>query len=278
MVNNSRIHPQLKVIIGNHQMSRFFLTILITLILQFTATAEPLKRDYHGFTLWLDCDTHHGALSFYYELGKDTGNIDRDNKKFKADPTLPASCQAKSKNSYRTKTVPPNTGTWDRGHLVPANHLDSDPGAFEDSFYLTNILPQASKFNQSAGAWFQTEIISECYRDITPLKIWGGVIWGNNAENDYFTKTHGIETPDFWWKLIYREDKQEYIAWIFPNDRSTQAKKIDDYLKSIEELTKRVDSLPALGPIKKAKQSEKSWPVKKSGRMLKCEGHSTSMG
>ncbi len=261
-------------------MTRQILTAVIILIMPFRVAAEgapdPLKRDYQGFTLWLDCETHHGALSFYYEIGKDTGNI-KLGYGFKADPETP-SCQPTSTGTYRGDNVPANSGTWDIGHLVPANHLDSDPAAFEDSFYLTNTLPQAEKFNRNGGAWYQTELITECYREITTLKIWGGVIWGDNTENDYFTQTHGIATPDFWWKLIYRADKDEYIAWIFPNDRSTKAKKIDDYLKSIKGLESEVDFLPDLGAIKKAKQSKERWPVKKSRGMLKCEGVSTSLG
>ncbi len=262
-------------------MPRQLITVLILLILQFSNTTQAtdlLQRDYQGFTLWLDCETHHGAVAFFYEIKKDTGNIDRSGFDFEKDPSVPASCQAKSTRSYRTKTVPPDTGTWDRGHLVPANHMDNNRTAFQDTFYLTNILPQASTFNQSAGAWFQTEIITECYRDITPLKIWGGVIWGTDIDNDYFTETHKIQTPDTWWKLIYRADKNTYIAWLFPNDKSTKATKIDDYLVSIKALASKVDFLPTMEEIQTAEQSKTSWRVKRLGKTLNCEGRSTSIG
>ena len=96
--------------------------------------------------------------------------------------------------------------------MVPANHMDGSSDSLNDTFFDTNILPQNSTFNQSKGAWSQTKIITECYRDITPLVVWGGVIWGDDAGNDFFTQTHGIKTPDYWWKLIYRQDTNTYVA------------------------------------------------------------------
>ncbi|NOZ51702.1 MAG: DNA/RNA non-specific endonuclease [Gammaproteobacteria bacterium] len=46
----------------------------------------------------------------------------------------------------------PRINTWDRGHLMPANHhMSGSPDAFKDTFFVTNILPQNSRFNQSRG-------------------------------------------------------------------------------------------------------------------------------
>ena len=42
----------------------------------------------------------------------------------------------------------------------------------KDTFFITNLLPQQSTFNQGKGAWFATEKISECYRDLSRLSIW----------------------------------------------------------------------------------------------------------
>ena len=114
-------------------MTRFLFTVFIILTFPLTTAGQsapdPLKREYHGFTLWLDCKTHHGALAFYYEIGKDAGNIDRSGYSFEMDREVPPACQATRSESYRTNTVPPSAGKWDRGHLVPANHLDNDPAA-----------------------------------------------------------------------------------------------------------------------------------------------------
>ena len=237
------------------------------------------EKEYLGFTVWLDCDQHHGAVAFYYEIGADTGNAKRKGR-FKTDPSVPSECQPNSGRSYRTATVDPATGTWDRGHLVPANHMDGSPDAIKDTFFVTNILPQNSIFNQSKGAWSRTETITECYRDITTLAVWGGVIWGDDASNDFFTQTHGIKTPDYWWKLIYRQDTGAYVAWLFPNHRSARVANIDDYLISIADLKAELEFVPDFGAVEDTEAAavtpSSSWLVERSGSNLICEGRSTS--
>ena len=238
------------------------------------------EKEYPGFKLWLDC-RHHGAVTFYYELSKDTGNTPRKGAKFRLDPTVPDECQPDSPRSYRTPTVDPDSGTWDRGHLVPANHMDQSRDSLEATFFVTNILPQASRFNQNKGAWQQTEIISECYRDITPLRIWGGVIWGEDARNDFFVQTHGIATPDYWWKLIARTDTGEYVAWLMPNHQSATVSRMEDYLISITDLKAVLEYAPDFGAIEDSPKAETtpeaSWPIEKSGGRLVCHGHATDV-
>ena len=90
---------------------------------------------------------------------------------------------------------------------------------------MTNILPQAAAMNR--GAWLLTEEITECYRDIDELLIIGGVLWGNNPNDDFFTESHGVKTPDAFWKVIIRNDRA--IAWIIPN--SAESIPVEEYLK-----------------------------------------------
>jgi len=246
------------------------------------AAAGLLKRDYNGFTLWLDCEKHHGAVAFYYKIGADRGNIGQHSARYRYDRKVPLKCQPQSWRSYDTTTVDPFFGTWDRGHLVPANHMDNRKRSLLDTFFLTNTLPQNSAFNQAKGAWRLTEIITECYRDITPLKVWGGVIWGHDTEDDFFLGTHGIKTPDHWWKLIYRSDKNAYVAWVFPNRQEAIASDIDRFQVSIKDLLTWLDFMPDFGMIEgltlDGSKLRPSWPVTQSGGKLTCEGKTTSSG
>ena len=59
----------------------------------------------------------------YLLLGKDEGYLSRSGG-FQTDSSVPASCQPQNGKSDRTNTVNPATGTWGRGPLVPANHMD----------------------------------------------------------------------------------------------------------------------------------------------------------
>lgn len=79
-----------------------------------------LKLDYDGFTVWLDC-AERGAIKFRYTAQRDTGKLKRHDT-FYLDPNVPAECQQKSAKAYGRR--------YDRGHLVPANHLDHSKAAF----------------------------------------------------------------------------------------------------------------------------------------------------
>ena len=263
-------------------MKKIISILAVLFLIPSLGFADPVfyEKRYKDFTVWLDCN-EHGPVIFHYELDKDTGNKERSGS-FKTDPSVPDACQPNSGKSYRTSTVDPSTGTWDRGHLVPANHMDNSKDSMGETFYVTNILPQQSKFNQSKGAWFKTERISECYREISKISIWGGVIWGNDKSNDFFTETHGIKTPDYWWKVIYRHDKKEYVAWLFPNHKSSSEENMDDYLISLKDLKDALSFVPDFGEIEDSSNANNtpsaSWPVEKSGHDLICEGHKTSEG
>lgn len=242
-----------------------------------SAAARIWQKGYDGFTVWLDC-TNHGGIAFHYELSTDTGNEQRSGS-FPIDDTVPAACQPISGDSYRTPAVPvAAVGTYDRGHLVPANHMDHSEHSMADTFFVTNVLPQATAFNQEGGAWFRTEIISECYRDITPLKIWGGVIFDGSHADDFFLASHGVFTPDWWWKLIYRADTDTYVAWIFPNSREATDADMDLFIVDIPTLKAQLEYVPDFGDAEEATASTTTWDVLKSGNQLTCEGITTGLG
>jgi endonuclease G, mitochondrial len=96
--------------------------ILTVLLLSQSAIGANTSREvlYEGFTVWLDCQ-QHGAIRFRYNAQRDTGNFPRL-PTFRLDPAVPYECQPSSANTF--KTTAPKALTYERGHLVPANHLD----------------------------------------------------------------------------------------------------------------------------------------------------------
>lgn len=216
-----------------------------------TPTGKILKLEYQGFTLWLDC-SKRGPIKFEYIAHKDNGDLPRA-KDFQLDPSAPKECQQFSAAAYGHG--------YDRGHQVPANHLDGSETAIKQSNYMTNILPQVSQMNR--GAWERTEEIIECYRDLEDLHVVGGVIWGNNPNDDYFIKSHGVQTPDAFWKVILRGKGQDEraIAWVVPNSTAATAKNLDQYLISVEGLEKLIgETIPVAAYAKHDKPST-SWLI-----------------
>jgi len=176
-----------------------FLRFILLILVSFSVNASNIQRlDYEGFTIWVDCDIR-GAVKFQYNAQRDVGSFKRKSS-FYYDPDLPTYCQQTSTQTYKK-----HGQRYDRGHLVPANHLDFSKKAIKQSNYMTNILPQAANMNR--GAWLLTEEITECYRDIDELLIIGGVIWGDNSEDDFYVESHGVRTPDAFWKVIIRNDR-----------------------------------------------------------------------
>lgn len=210
-----------------------------------------LKLDYPGFTVWLDC-TQRGAVKFQYVAQRDNGNANRyDN--FFLDPNVPAECQQKTAKAYGMK--------YDRGHQVPANHLDASDAAIKATNTMANILPQAANMNR--GAWLQTEQIIECYRDISELLVIGGVIWGDNPADDYFVDSHGIKTPDAFWKVVVRGGGQDeqVIAWVVPNTQEATRKNLDQYLVSVDELEKMIAETIPVADYAKHDKPDQSWLI-----------------
>ncbi|MCB1180268.1 MAG: DNA/RNA non-specific endonuclease [Leptospiraceae bacterium] len=210
-----------------------------------------VKVDYDGFTVWVDC-SKRGAIKFQYNAQRDTGNAERL-KSFYKDKNVPEECQQTSTKPYGKK--------YDRGHLVPANHLDHSELAIKQSNFMTNILPQAANMNR--GAWLLTEEIVECYRDIEELLVIGGVIWGDDPSDDFFEKSHGVKTPDAYWKVVIRGSRngEKVIAWIIPNSQEAKRKNLDKYLVTIEEIEKITGEKIPVADYSKYEKPSTSWMI-----------------
>ncbi len=246
--------------------------ILVLGLLAFigTAAAEPLiiVKEYDGFTVYIDC-RNNGPIAYELELGPDRGNNPRSDG-FNLDPTIPAECQMTTGNTFQvTPAEEAQLGRFQRGHLADANSLDNRQQSMDDSFFVTNMLPQAASFN-SSGAWRRTEQISECYREISNLRIWGGVIWGNDATNDVFVDTHNVITPDRWWKVIYRFDTNAYVAWIFHNNQQETRAIMDSRIVTLDQLKQQIEFIPDFGPAEGGTAASATWEVAGSNP-LRCE-------
>jgi endonuclease G, mitochondrial len=224
--------------------------LLISLLSEIpSAIAKPIKHlAYEGFTVWIDCAIR-GLIQFQYAIGADTGNFPRS-QDFARYPTVPKKCRQKSTRSYGKG--------YGRGHMVPANHMDGSQTAILQTNHMTNILPQAHALNE--GAWLATEEIIECYRDLEPLQVYGGVIWGRNTKNDRFEKSHGIKTPDYFWKVVVRSDGQA-LGWIFPNTAAPTYDLLDRYLVTLADLETRIKQTLPIEEWARRAIPTTSWPL-----------------
>lgn len=194
-----------------------------------TAQAEIVVLDKGGYLLDYDCD-NATAVRYEYTLNADNGSAARPSS-FSLDTDLPSGCRGQTS----TKSYSSVQSGYDRGHLVTSNHMDYSASYIQTANQMSNIVPQVSGFNQ--GIWVQAENVAECYRDIAPVTVYGGVVFGDSG-NDYFLSSHGIATPEYFWKTIVTHDpdsgEQKAISWMIPNTSGLGT--LDDYLVSISDL------------------------------------------
>lgn len=209
-----------------------------------------ITRKFDGFEVVIDCQ-RKGAVFFQYTLERDYGSEKRlDN--FSLDPEVPADCQQTSSDTYKSRVY-----RYDRGHMVPANHLDHSAVAIAQSNMMTNILPQAANMNR--GAWYETEKIAECYRDRGTIMVFGGVIWGDSPQDDFFLQSHGVATPDAFWKVLLQNGR--VIGWLVPNSEEAVAKKLDSYLIGLPELSEIIGIKFPLPEAILGQRPTVSWPI-----------------
>ena len=174
--------------------------------------------------------------------------------KFQSVVATPHSCQQKSTSSYGGGL------SYDRGHMVTANHIDSNSQSILDSNYMTNITPQTSVLNK--GAWLFVEEMIECVRDVHPLKIYGGVVMGNDSSNDLFIGTHGVRTPDWLWKIVENTVTGDVISYLMPNNFEPTKSKVDQYLTTIKDIENKSGFIFShFSNYQRTKLHTKSWDI-----------------
>ncbi|MCW3194026.1 DNA/RNA non-specific endonuclease [Xanthomonas citri] len=209
---------------------RFRILLAVLLLTTFSAAvqAQVVTLNKGGYTLNYDC-TNRTALRYEYVLQADTGSAARPSS-FNLDTELPSGCAGQTSSASYASV----RSGYDRGHLVTSNHMDYNATYIRRANLMSNIVPQVASFNQ--GIWVRAEEVAECYRDIASVQVYGGVIYSDTT-NDYFLSSHGIRTPDFFWKTIITANPSggsRAISWLIPNSATLGS--LDSYIVSIDEL------------------------------------------
>lgn len=194
----------------------------------------PLEKlDYGRFQIWYDCQLGE-PHRFTYTVGKDVGSLEA-NRNFRVDRSLPSDC----KGQHSTASYRHSGDQFERGHLAPINHFDDSQQAMNASNLMTNIVPQLDSHNHPT--WYVTEVLTECMRDINPVTVIGGVVFGRapkDLENDHFGGSHGIATPEMFWKVLLTTDElgqPKIIAWWIPHQAGLGSN-LDKYLRSVRDI------------------------------------------
>lgn len=169
---------------------------------------KEIRKSYKGMDLSFNPQYHIPNWVSWELTGDETrGEITRSNK-FAADPDVEGSA----------KTWDYNYSGYDRGHMAPAGDMRWNKEAMEQTFFMTNIVPQAKVLN--AGTWKNLE--EKCRQwaaiDSAVYIVCGPVIDGNPIE--YIGDTR-VYVPRKFFKVIISPyaNPPRGIGFIMPNGK-----------------------------------------------------------
>lgn len=205
-------------------------------ITQPSVSSSNTVVEHKSFTLSYS-DEHKQAEWVYYLLTQEmvSGSEGRSNN-FKADPVLGDERSAHPSDYTRTG--------YDRGHLCPSADVRNDKEAQYQTFYMSNMSPQAPAFNRGIWKRLEEQVRSFVMKHDSIYVVTGPVLTADLQQIDNDTD---ISVPEYFYKVIYSPaDGGQMIAYLLPNRKCDGD--ADDYIvtvDSIETLTS-IDFFPQI--------------------------------
>lgn len=178
------------------------------------------------------------------------GNLTRANP-FAPDPDLPGNARAELKD-YK------GSG-FDRGHQAPAGDQTVDEQLKNETFYLSNMAPQAPRLNQRIWARLEDQVREWA---LTRKQLWAitGPLFYDPEEEDPSTADGRVEytvlngrvaVPTHFYKLVAAQAANgtwEFLAFVLENKGYPESVKLDQFIVSVQWLEERagVDLVPKL--------------------------------
>lgn len=154
----------------------------------------------------------------------------KERKNFKSDPNIRTEA---SSLDYA------NSG-YDRGHLVPAHDMDFSEQAIEESFYMTNVSPQAPDFNR--GIWKRLEErVRTWAKKEQRLYIITGPLLRSNVDAANRINGNGPTIPRGFYKIVldYEGPQKKAIAFMFKNKEIQQP--LENFVTTIDRVEAYTD-------------------------------------
>jgi len=126
---------------------------------------------------------------------------------------------------------------YNRGHLTPAKDNKWDLPSYQESFYLSNIVPQQPENN--GGIWLKLESHMDVWlKTYGELYIITGPVYDYNGVKHQEVGNGKIWAPAALFKVIYVPSKQRVLSFIIPNQPINSAD-LPRYLTSINDVNQR---------------------------------------
>lgn len=168
-------------------------------------------------------------------------NTSRQND-FRADPEITTGSATPA--DYKS------TG-YDRGHLAPAADFAFDPKAMSDSFYMSNMTPQAPGLNRQIWQYLESQVRDWAKEYGRVYVITGPVLEKSPDQYKSIGTSNKVAVPEYFYKVLLApmyqdsadkatpQDTQDIraIAFIIPNQKCDDT--YWDYIVTIDEVERR---------------------------------------
>nr|MCR4675703.1 DNA/RNA non-specific endonuclease [Sphaerochaetaceae bacterium] len=117
---------------------------------------------------------------------------------------------------------------YDRGHLIPYADLGWSEEAASESFYLSNMSPQAGDLNRYA--WADLEAVVRTFSLSGPICVVTGPVL---SDGPYETiGENKVSVPKYFYKVIYSPVLEAAIAFVLPNEKCDEP--LENYAESVD--------------------------------------------
>mmetsp|Transcript_67712 Transcript_67712/g.180276 ORF Transcript_67712/g.180276 Transcript_67712/m.180276 type:complete len:469 (+) Transcript_67712:35-1441(+) len=138
-------------------------------------------------------------------------------KSFVADRRIPAGDRASA--NAEVWGPQPNGDSWDRGHLAPSYSFSYDlspGGAWEATYRMSNVAPQASRFNRYSWRLLEEHVSDFVVARNQSVLVVTGV--GFQAPQDAERQARdGVQIPDKWFKAVCAPELSASFAMVGDN-------------------------------------------------------------
>jgi endonuclease G len=155
------------------------------------------------YTAWNPA-TKNPAYSAEYLLEENVSGTEERQGSFKQHPNIDSKLQATNEDYARSG--------FDRGHMAAAGNMRKDSAAMEQSFYLTNMVPQYPQLNRGIWAALERYVRLKVTPE-RPVFVITGPIYGSDQK----TIGKGVWVPSHTFKVVYDLRGNKVSSYVIPN-------------------------------------------------------------
>lgn len=143
---------------------------------------------------------------------------------FKADPDLTKGQRAELSDYKKSG--------YDQGHMAPSADMAWDERAMEESFYLSNMVPQVG-IGMNRGIWKDLEEkVRKWAQDRKSVYVFTGPIYSDDYGK---IGANEVAVPNHLYKIVFDPERSEAISFIMPN-RQLKSSDLPKFLVPVREV------------------------------------------